>query len=110
MPQPTVMQLDQGLVRVTMPLPWALDHVHCYALAGSDGWTLIDTGLGTDATLGWWRQVLEQLGGGVARIVLTHYHPDHLGASAPLAAATGAPEVVQGRLDRELSIAAWEQP
>ena len=65
MPQPTVTTLDDDLVRVTMPLPWALDHVHCYALAGADGWTLVDTGLGTDATLGWWREVLRGLGGPV---------------------------------------------
>jgi glyoxylase-like metal-dependent hydrolase (beta-lactamase superfamily II) len=109
MPQPTVTTLEDDLVRVTMPLPWALDHVHCYALAGADGWTLVDTGLGTDATLGWWREVLRGLGGPVSRIVLTHYHPDHLGASAPLAELTGAGEVVQGRLDRELSVAAWEE-
>ena len=39
-------------MRVTMPLPWALDHVHCYALAGDDGWTLIDAGLGTERDAG----------------------------------------------------------
>ena len=79
-----------------------------HALAGADGWTLIDAGLGTEATLGWWRQVLDGLGGAVRRIVITHYHPDHLGASAALARITGAPEVVQGSLDRELSVAAWQ--
>jgi glyoxylase-like metal-dependent hydrolase (beta-lactamase superfamily II) len=41
--------------------------------------------------------------------VLTHYHPDHLGASAGLARITGAREVVQGRLDRTLSMAGWEE-
>ena len=29
----TVSELDGGVLRVTQPLPWALDHVHCYALA-----------------------------------------------------------------------------
>jgi glyoxylase-like metal-dependent hydrolase (beta-lactamase superfamily II) len=109
MPQPIVTELEPGLVQVTMPLPWALDHVHCYALAGDDGWSLIDTGLGTQSTLGWWDEVLGGLGRPpVARLVLTHYHPDHLGASAGLAELTGAGEVVQGRLDRELAVAAWE--
>jgi len=28
--------LGGGVVRVTLPLPWALDHVHCYALASPD--------------------------------------------------------------------------
>jgi glyoxylase-like metal-dependent hydrolase (beta-lactamase superfamily II) len=108
MPEPTVTELEPGLVQITLPLPWALDHVHCYALGGDDGWTLIDAGLGTRTTIGWWRDVLGELGP-VSRLVLTHYHPDHVGASADLAELTGADEIVQGRLDRELAVAAWEQ-
>src|SRR6478752_7279402 len=110
MPEPTLTELEPGLVQITMPLPWALDHVHCYALAGTDGWTLVDAGLGSEATLRWWRQALAQLGPEpVARLVLTHYHPDHVGASAGLAELSGAPQVVQGRLDRAMAVAAWEQ-
>ena len=60
---PTLSELDAGIVRITMPLPWALDHVHCYAVPGASGWTLIDCGLGTHATLGWWREALDQLDG-----------------------------------------------
>ena len=109
MPQPTVTELEPGIVQVTMPLPWALDHVHCYALASADGWTLVDAGLGTRRTLAWWEDVLAELGRPtVTELVLTHYHPDHLGASAGLARLTGADRVVQGRIDRELAIAAWE--
>ena len=109
MPGPTLTELEPGLVQITMPLPWALDHVHCYALKGSDGWSLVDAGLGSEATLRWWTQALAQLGPEpVARLVLTHYHPDHVGASAGLAELSGAREVVQGRLDRAMAVAAWE--
>jgi glyoxylase-like metal-dependent hydrolase (beta-lactamase superfamily II) len=105
---PSLSELDAGIVRVTMPLPWALDHVHCYAVPGASGWTLIDCGLGTRATLGWWREALDQLDGRpVERVVITHYHPDHIGASAELVELTGAEEVVQGRLDRRLAVEAW---
>ena len=107
--QPAMTELEPGIVQVTMPLPWALDHVHCYALAAPDGWTLVDAGLGTRRTLAWWEDVLEELGRpAVTGLVLTHYHPDHLGASAGLARLTGAAQVVQGRIDRELAVAAWE--
>src|SRR5947208_16631594 len=110
MPEPILTELEPGVVQVTMPLPWALDHVHCYALASADGWTLVDAGLGTRQTLEWWEDVLGALDRpAVARLVLTHYHPDHLGASAGLARLTGAAEVVQGRLDRALSVAGWDQ-
>ncbi len=109
MPAPRTTELEPGIVQVTMPLPWALDHVHCYALASPDGWTLIDAGVGTRQTLAWWEDVLEELGRPpVAQLVLTHYHPDHLGASAGLARLIRPARVVQGRLDRALAVAAWE--
>ncbi len=105
---PTLNRLDNHRVQITMPLPWALDHVHCYAVAEAAGWTVIDCGLGSAATLGWWREALDQLGGGpVERIVISHYHPDHIGASADLAELTGAREVVQGEHDRRLTVSAW---
>ena len=42
--QPATVQLRPssgagGVYRITHRLPWALDHVHCYALAGASGWT-----------------------------------------------------------------------
>jgi glyoxylase-like metal-dependent hydrolase (beta-lactamase superfamily II) len=100
-------ELEGGAVRVTLPLPWALDHVHCYALPGPEGWTIVDTGLGDPPTLAAWSDVLAQLGGRVRRLVISHYHPDHLGASGDLAAISGAAEVVQGALDAELAERAW---
>jgi glyoxylase-like metal-dependent hydrolase (beta-lactamase superfamily II) len=105
---PSLSELDGGIVRITMPLPWALDHVHCYAVAGPAGWTLIDCGLGTAATLEWWQQALGRLGDRpVEQVVITHYHPDHIGASAGLVELTGAAEVVQGTADRRLAVEAW---
>jgi glyoxylase-like metal-dependent hydrolase (beta-lactamase superfamily II) len=75
--------------RVTQPLPWALDHVHCYAVDDADGWTLIDCGLGTAGTGRRWEQALALLGHPhVRRLVITHYHPDHIGASTRLAELT----------------------
>lgn len=104
----TVTDLGSGVIRVTQPLPWALDHVHCYALVDPEGWTLIDAGLGTPGSLRRWTETLEGLGSpDVRRIVVTHYHPDHLGGAAALAELTGAPEVVQGALDAKLSQLTW---
>jgi glyoxylase-like metal-dependent hydrolase (beta-lactamase superfamily II) len=106
-----VTALGGGVHQVTMPLPWALDHVHCYAIEASDGLTIIDCGLGTPGTLRRWQQVLHGLGSPrVRRIVITHYHPDHIGASGPLAALVAPAEVVQGAYDRTLALAAWADP
>jgi glyoxylase-like metal-dependent hydrolase (beta-lactamase superfamily II) len=100
--------LGEGVIRVTMPLPWALDHVHCYVVQGADGLTIVDCGLGSRSTVEWWEEALAELGRPpVCRIVVTHYHPDHLGAAAALQELTGAPEVLQGRHDAHLSQLAW---
>jgi glyoxylase-like metal-dependent hydrolase (beta-lactamase superfamily II) len=86
--------------RVTLPLPWRLDHVHCYAVEDPEGWTIVDSGIDSPTVIEGWRQALEQLGNPhVRRLVISHFHTDHIGASAPLAELTGASEIVQGRED-----------
>lgn len=103
-----VTPLGGGAHRVTMPLPWALDHVHCYALEAPEGWTLIDAGLGTPGTVRRWGEALARLGDPrIQRLVITHYHPDHIGCGGLLAELVEPDEVVQGRVDRELSLNAW---
>jgi len=59
----------------------ALDHVNVYALADSDGWTLIDTGMNSRKSREIWTAALAGplAGKPVARVLLTHHHPDHVG-------------------------------
>jgi len=91
-------ELAGGIRRVTMTLPMRPRHVHCYLLPGDDGWTLVDTGVGLPDSRERWAAELAQLDGPVTRIVVTHFHPDHVGGAADLAELTGAP-VVQGEID-----------
>jgi len=72
-----LVELEPGILRLTLPLPSGPRHVHCYFLRGDDGWTLVDTGLGLMDTP--WEEILAQLDGPVARIFITHMHPDHIG-------------------------------
>ena len=92
----TPAEVGPGVLRVTLPLPSGPRHVHCFLLRGDDGWTLVDTGLGLLEPT--WEEILAQVDGPVARIFITHMHPDHVGGAEAAAQATGAP-VFQGRLD-----------
>jgi glyoxylase-like metal-dependent hydrolase (beta-lactamase superfamily II) len=92
----TPVEVEPGIRRLTLPLPTGPRHVHCYFLEDGDGWTLVDTGLGLLDTP--WPDILAALGGPVARIFITHMHPDHVGGAQAAAAATGA-TVLQGRVD-----------
>ena len=62
---------------------------NCWILRrdGADRGLIVDPGEEPERILG----AVEQLGIGVDAILLTHTHFDHIGAVAPVAAATGAP-------------------
>ena len=93
---------DGGAVtRLTLPLPTRPGHVHSYLL--EDG-TLVDTGLGLPDARERWAELLR--GRRVERVVITHFHPDHVGAAADVAELTGAP-VHQGALDYAQCIHVW---
>ena len=101
-----VVPIDDGIVRITFPLPLGIDHVHAYVLPAADrGAILVDTGLGLPGVEVRWERILEQTGA-PERIVVTHFHPDHVGAAAVVARLTGAP-VYQGVLDYEHCRRAW---
>src|SRR5215203_4390471 len=101
------MELPGGIRRVTCPLPTRPGHVHAYLLPGANGWTLVDTGIGLPEVAEWWARELE--GMEVVRILVTHFHPDHIGAAADVAELTGAP-VHQGELDYEQTRMVWGNP
>jgi len=75
------LELAPGVFWVRMPLPFALDHINLWVLRDRDGWTLVDTGLNSEATRTHWEQVFAEglAGRPVRRVLVTHYHPDHFG-------------------------------
>ena len=102
------MELPFGIRRITTPLPTRPGHVHSYLLPGEDGWTLVDTGIGLP-------DAQERLGAAsldgaeVARIFVTHFHPDHVGAAADVAELTGR-RCYQGALDYAQCELVWGNP
>lgn len=73
-----------------MPLPFALDHINLWLLEAEDGFTIVDTGFALPEVQSAWESVLAGLEKPVRRVLVTHFHPDHLGLADWLVARTGA--------------------
>ncbi len=71
----------EGVLWLRLPLPMRLDHVNCYALDDGRGWTLVDTGFDSRRTRAIWEGLLAGplAEKPVTRVIVTHYHPDHVG-------------------------------
>lgn len=81
------------IFRLTLPLPFLLDHVHVYLVRGADGWTVIDSGLHHPACTNAWQIAFDHLHitpSNITQIIITHIHPDHYGLAGWLQAQSGA--------------------
>jgi glyoxylase-like metal-dependent hydrolase (beta-lactamase superfamily II) len=99
-------EISAGVSRITFPMPMSPGHVHGYLLPVDDGFVLVDTGLGLPDLAERWQELLPALGRPIAAIVITHFHPDHVGGTADVAELTGAP-VYQGALDYDQCEKVW---
>src|SRR5882724_7457061 len=83
-----VSEICDGVLWLRMPLPLKLDHINLWLLRDGEGWTVVDTGLNTEHSMDLWRSVfravLDPLP--ICRIIVTHFHPDHIGLAGWLAA------------------------
>ena len=84
----TLDNVAPGVLRINSPLPFrGLKQVNLWLLRDGDGWTMIDCGFGSDEV----RAQLEAAWSGalgglpVTRLLVTHFHPDHMGNCAWLA-------------------------
>ena len=81
-PEPGVaVAVAPGIKWLRMPLPFALNHINLWLLDDEDGWAIVDTGIGLPPTRQAWERVFatELEGRPVTRIIVTHFHPDHIG-------------------------------
>ena len=76
--------LASGVEWLRLPLPFPPGHINVYRLeGGEDEPFLVDTGFAEEHTTELWRAAYRRPG----RTVVTHFHPDHIGQAAGLAAA-----------------------
>jgi glyoxylase-like metal-dependent hydrolase (beta-lactamase superfamily II) len=71
-----------------MPLPFALDHINLWLLEDGAVWTAVDTGFSATVVKEAWQQILAERK--LNRLLVTHFHPDHLGLAAWLQDQSGA--------------------
>jgi glyoxylase-like metal-dependent hydrolase (beta-lactamase superfamily II) len=82
-----------GVWWLRMPLPFALDHINLWLLEDGAGWTIVDAGYAMAESRAAWEQIFsEHLNGRPAtRVIVTHYHPDHIGLAGWLCERWRAP-------------------
>lgn len=98
-PQPSLpefgkaVEVADGVLWMRFSLPMALDHINVYAIADGEGWVIVDCGLNTAETHAQWEILFKDALGGkpVTGVIVTHLHPDHLGAAGWLCERFGAP-------------------
>lgn len=94
MPAPgDTLEIAPGLLWLRMPLPIDLNHINLWLVADGDGYTLFDSGFPVETCTQVWEQLETRLLAGrpIRSIVLTHFHPDHMGCAAWLQSRLGVP-------------------
>src|SRR5699024_284062 len=86
-------RLENGNVRVGIPVPFPMKYVYCYLMKNDSGYTMVDTGFHYSKATQAWEEIFNKLRlapGDIHTIVLTHFHPDHSGLAGWMQAKTGA--------------------
>lgn len=83
-----VHMLGDGLGWTRLHVPGSLRHINVWLIDDVDGVAVVDTGLSNDATREAWGKALSRRP--VSRVLVTHFHPDHLGNAGWLCAEHNA--------------------
>ena len=93
-----------------LSLPFALDHVNCWLLGDAGDQVLIDTGVANEKTRDCWNKNLPNATSDstaplVEKLLVTHFHPDHMGLAGWFQQAGSA--VLGTQIETEFSQLLW---
>jgi len=86
---------------ITLPVPWDLKSVNVHLVELDEGFLLIDSGVATEECFQVLESALAERGvqwSDIRTLLLTHYHPDHIGLSWKILKLSGA-RLVMHRAD-----------
>ena len=93
-PPPKIWPAAAGAWQIRLPLPWQLASVNVFLFKRGDGYFLLDSGIRTEESLQSLEVSLATVGadwGSIGEILVSHLHPDHIGAAAELRRRCAAP-------------------
>src|SRR5258708_22397616 len=82
-----------GVTTITLPMPWELETVNVHLIELDEGYLLIDSGVATEECFDALEAGLAARGVAwpqVRMLLLTHFHPDHIGLSWKILELSGA--------------------
>lgn len=88
-----VREVAPGIHQLYLPLPMRPSIVNVYLVNDGDEWALIDTGMNSPESLAAFQEALATVGcplTSVRKLLSSHHHPDHFGASRRQKELTGA--------------------
>ena len=85
--------IADGILWTRLPLPFRLDHVNVYLLEDEGGYAVLDTGVDTPEARAVWGKLFAGplRGKRLTKIIVTHFHPDHIGLAGWLCRRFDAP-------------------
>jgi glyoxylase-like metal-dependent hydrolase (beta-lactamase superfamily II) len=88
-----LLEVAPGVLWLRVPLPFRLNHVNIYLIEDGGGWAVLDTGIANKVTQDIWEALVSGplAGSKLTRLIVTHYHPDHIGLAGWLAGRFGLP-------------------
>ncbi len=83
-----VIEVREDLLWTRLPLPYSLDHVNIFFVRDGEKWVVIDTGIKSQTAIAAWEALFKGplRGMTISRVLVTHYHPDHIGLAGWLCA------------------------